>query len=240
MPATQDRNENNNNNAGWTLAVAYENAALQTRNMTIFVGAELTNQDVITLSSITSFATPMTGPVHARMMVSVTEGDARWTGDQMLFGATVATMSPVSGPRNPLTNFFTGQICDDNGLLDTSGTIGDRNHGLGTPVSGARQGWDITSVDVSSMMSNGQTAAYARGTTNLDQYVINSLAIQTDVGAPLFRINTKTVDKPATYVGDTLTYSIELDNTQGTADATNVVFRDTPAGHELHTGDVHS
>jgi len=228
VPATRDRYENNNNNAGWTLAVIYENPAYQARHMTIFVGAELTNQDVSTLSSFSGFATPLTGPVRARMMVSATEGDVRWTGDQMLFGPTVATMAPVSGSRNPLTNFFTGQICDDDGLLDTTGTFGSRNHGTATPVSGARQGWDITSVDVSYAMSNGQTAAYARGTTNLDQYVINSIALQIDVGAPLFRLDTKTVDKPATYVGDTLTYTIELDNTQGTADATNVVFYDTP------------
>ena len=77
-------------------------------------------------------------------------------------------------------------------------------------------------------MLNGMSTAYAKGTTTGDRYIINSVGLQIDVGAPAFPATVTTVDKTSTYIGDTLTYTIKLDNTLGTADATSVVFTDAP------------
>ncbi|MFX5245398.1 hypothetical protein ABTD35_21765, partial [Acinetobacter baumannii] len=65
-----------------------------------------------------------------RALVTAIEGDARRGGDFFLFGPTSAlgTEHRLSGPNNPLNNFFASQINNSNGALDTSGTRGERNH----------------------------------------------------------------------------------------------------------------
>jgi len=224
VPGTEGISENNANAAGWTLAVVYENTSLPARNMTIFVGAELTSSTVSTTSSVSGFCTPQTGPIDARMMVSAIEGDSDLTGDQMQFGPTVAGLTAVSGPNNPLNNFFCSQINGDTGALDTSGTFGTLNHTPGSNGSGRRQGWDITNIDVSARMQNGQSTAYARGTTSGDRYVINSIGLQINVGAPVFPSTVMSVNKAQTFIGDVLTYTVSLNNTAGTADALNLMF----------------
>jgi len=224
VPATVAASENNANAAGWTLAVIYGNASLPARNMTIFVGAELTNSSVSTTSSVSGFCTPGAGTINARMMVSTIEGDSGITGDQMQFGPTTATLAAVSGTNNPLTNFFASQINQDSGALDTAGTFGSRNSTPGSQGSGVRTGWDITNVDVSSRMQGNQNTAYARGTTSSDRYTISTIGLQINVGAPIFPTAVLSVDKTQTYVGDVLTYTALLNNTAGTADALNVTF----------------
>ncbi|NUP98915.1 MAG: DUF11 domain-containing protein [Armatimonadetes bacterium] len=228
VPATQGNSENNNNVAGWSLCVVFSNPTLPPRNMTVFVGAELTNGTLSPTSAVSGFCTPRTGPVNARLLVSAMEGDASITGDTMRFGPTVATLQSISGPRNLANNFFAGQVTDDSGNLDTAGTFGSRNHTAGSPQAGSRQGWDVTNIDVSARMLNGQNSAVARGTSTGDQYTISMLGLQIDVGTPKFPVDTMAVDKPSAVVGDILTYTTQLDNTAGTADAINVVFKNSP------------
>lgn len=228
VPATVAASEDNANAAGWTLAVIYSNASLPARNMTIFVGAELTNSSISTTSSVSGFCTPGAGTISARMMVSAIEGDSGITGDQMQFGPTTATLAAVSGPNNPISNFFASQINQDSGALDGAGTFGTRNSTPGSQGNGVRQSWDITNVDVSGRMQSSQNTAYARGTTSGDRYTISSIGLQINVGAPVFPSAVMTVDKTQTYIGDILTYSATLDNTAGSADALNVVFTSAP------------
>lgn len=219
--------EANNNGAGWTLAVVYSNSSLPPRNLTVFVGAEAGGASP---TGVSGFCTNLSGPVKGRLLVSALEGDAVISGDTMRFGPNVGSMTSLSGPNNPTNNFFGSQINGDTGALNLGGTFGGSNHNAiaGTGVAGARQGYDITNVDISSSLVNSQTAAVAQGTTTQDQYIINALAIQIDVGAPKFPLTVKSANRTVTYVGDVVTYSINLDNTAGTANASNVFFTDTP------------
>lgn len=149
----------------------------------------------------------------------------------MRFGPTAGSLAAVSGPNNPVNNFFCSQVNGDAGTLDTSGTFGTRNHTPGSNGSGCRQGWDITNVDVSARLVNGQTSAVARGTTSNDRYTIACLGLQIDVGSPVFPTPVLSVDKSQTCIGDILTYTARLDNTAGSADAVNVVYTDSlPSG----------
>ncbi len=239
VPGTQSTSENNSNTAGWTLAVMYRNSSLPTRNLTIFYGSQLTNTSSSTPATVSGFCTPTSGTQSGRLMVSALEGDASGSGDQMKFGPSVASLTNLSGPNNSVNNFFSSQLNKDDGTLDTRGTFGSRNHNgfSNTNTLGGRQGWDITNVDVSSTLASGQTQASAQGTTSGDQYVINALGLQINVGAPKFPISVKSVDKPVAIVGDTLTYTIRLDNTAGTANANNVVFKDLiPLGTSFVAG----
>jgi large repetitive protein len=234
VPATQGDAENNANTAGWTLAVVYQNGSMPSRNLSLFVGAEKAGDPAATVSG---FCTPPTGPRSGRLLVSAMEGDRGISGDQMQFGPTAANITALSGPNNNVSNFFASQINNDSGLLDTSGTFGTSNHSLAAAVNGARQGYDITNVDVSAQLTNNQTSAVARGTTTGDQYVINALALQINVGAPIFPVSTKTANLAVAKVGDVITYTVGLDNRTGTADATNTLFKDAlPAGLSFVAG----
>jgi uncharacterized repeat protein (TIGR01451 family) len=229
VPGTQDSAETNANACGWTLCVIYRNPSLPARNLTLFLGCELTDTNQQPISSVTGFCTPSTGAVNGRLLACTIEGDANITGDGMKFGATTPPANTLSSTMNPANNFFNSRICyydpDTNTLtVDTAGTYGTLNHSPGAPVSGGRQGWDITNVDVSSYLSNSQSTAYAQGTTTQDRYTITAMGLQINVGAPVFSNPTLVVNKTTTYVGDTLTYTATLSNATGTADATNVVF----------------
>ena len=219
--------------AGWTLAVAYADPSQVARNLTIFVGAEQAGAAAATVSG---FCTPITGPVNGRLLVSGIEGDSGVVGDTMLFGttSTLGAGNRLSGSNNLIGNFFASQVNGNNGTLNTTGTFGTVNNPLGGNLSGARQGYDITNVDVTSQLVNSQSTAFAQGTTTGDNYAINSLALQINVTSPVFPTSVKTVNKTTTFVGDTLHYSINLDNTAGNGTANGVTLFDTiPAGMVL-------
>ncbi|WP_460151466.1 beta strand repeat-containing protein, partial [Priestia megaterium] len=226
VPGTQSTTENNANAAGWTLAVVYADPLQKSRNLSIFVGAELTSSATgSSTAAVSGFGTPITGTVNGRLLVSAIEGDSAIVGDQLQFGPTTASLQPVSGPNNPINNFFASQINNDSGTLDTSGQFGSLNSTPGGSLSGARQGWDITNIDVSARLSNNQTSAVVRGTTNGDTYVISALALQVDINAPVLNVS-KSANVTSARTGDIITYTVQVSNT-GTA-AANVLIATDP------------
>src|SRR4051812_19854868 len=232
VPATQGTTDNNSPAAGWTLAVVYEDFTQPTRFLTLMLGLEAAGGAT---ASASGFCAPSRGRVAGRLAVTAMEGDAGMTGDQMLFGdsAPLTKGDQTQGPRNPKNNFFAGQIVRDDGSLATGGTFGDRNHTPGKPVAGARQGWDITNVDVSQQLKRNDITAFAQGrTSGGDVFWITALGFQIDVAAPFFlSAAAASVDKTTAVVGDVLTYTILVDNSAGTVDASNVFFFDnSPAG----------
>ncbi|MBP2000346.1 putative repeat protein (TIGR01451 family) [Paenibacillus shirakamiensis] len=221
------------NHAGWTLGVVYANASLPLRNMSLRVTADViqATSGPVTMA-ISGFATPFQGPLSGRALFSAQEGDANKTGDQALFGPTLATIVPLSGPNNFATNFFASQINGDNGVLNTSGTFGTRNQINGTPgtnISGGRQGWDITNVDISSTLINTQTQGFLRLTTNGDGYLIDSVGLQININTPVLNA-VKSGSQNDAIVGDTITYTVQVSNSS-MSDATNaILFDNIPEG----------
>lgn len=222
-----DSRTSETNHAGWTLAVVYENQALTLRNLTLWCGGAVVSPSTgDTDITISDFATPDQLPITGKLYVSAQEGDAVIDGDQLLFGETLATLQPVSGPNNPSGNFFVSQINNENGTLDTTGTFGNRNANAaaGTNTSACRQGWDITAVDVSSQLTSGMTTAAIRFTTDGDLYVPNALALLIDSkGADL--AVTKSADKTFAAVGEPIEYTLNVVN-NGSISAETVVIND--------------
>ncbi|PFC90107.1 cell surface protein [Bacillus anthracis] len=228
------------NSAGWTLIVAYQNGTLPARNLTIYVAgnrvsAETGSADV----SVSGFLTPSGGPVSGRLFLSSTEGDADLTGDQALFGPNFSSLNALSGPNNAINNFFGSQVNNAAGNLDTTGTFGTRNQSAstGTNISGGRQGWDITSIDISPYLTNSQVSAAIRLTTNGDAYMLNTVGLQININSPNIQA-TKSVNKSVAAIGDVLTYTVTIPNT-GLLPANNVIFIDNlPTGTSFIPGTV--
>lgn len=229
------------NHAGWTLGVIYQNPSLPFRNMSIRAGAVLVQSTSGPVNTtITGFATPVTGALGGRALFSAQEGDANRTGDQALFGPTSSTFAALSGPNNFANNFFASQINNDAGQLNTTGTFGTRNQTNGAPgsnISGGRQGWDITNVDVSARLVNNQSSAVLSLTTSGDAYVVNANAIQVNINAPQINV-TKSANVSGVVNGDPITYTVTVSNT-GTAGAASIVLSDVlPASATLVPGSV--
>ncbi|HDR7795235.1 TPA: DUF11 domain-containing protein [Bacillus luti] len=228
------------NSAGWTLIVAYQNGTLPARNLTIYVAgnrvsAETGSADV----SVSGFLTPAGGPVSGRLFLSSTEGDADLTGDQALFGPNFSSLNALSGPNNAVNNFFGSQINNATGNLDTTGTFGTRNQSASTStnISAGRQGWDITSIDISPYLTNSQVSAAIRLTTNGDAYMLNTVGLQININSPNIQA-TKNVNKSVAAIGDILTYTVTVPNT-GLLPANNVTFTDIlPNGTSFIPGSV--
>nr|WP_276539865.1 DUF11 domain-containing protein [Paenibacillus polysaccharolyticus] len=192
------------------------------------------------VTTLTGFATPISGALGGRALFSAQEGDANRTGDQALFGATSATSVALSGPNNLAANFFASQINGDTGALNTTGTFGTRNQINGAPgtnIVGGRQGWDITNVDVSARLINNQSSAVLTLTTSGDAYIVNGNAIQVDINAPRITV-AKSFTATGAVAGDTVTYTATITN-GGSASAASVVLSDTlPAGLTFVPGSI--
>ncbi|MBK4740108.1 DUF7507 domain-containing protein [Bacillus cereus] len=228
------------NSAGWTLIVAYQNGTLPARNLTIYVAGNRVSADTGSADvAVSGFLTPAGGPVSGRLFLSSTEGDADLIGDQALFGPNFSSLNALSGPNNAVNNFFGSQINNAAGNLDTTGTFGTRNQSAstGTNISAGRQGWDITSIDISPYLTNSQVSAAIRLTTNGDAYMLNTVGLQININSPNIQA-TKSVNKSVAAIGDILTYTVTIPNT-GLLPANNAIFIDSlPNGTSFIPGTV--
>lgn len=73
----------------------YQNASLPLRNLSVYAGQEIIDASSPPVdATISGFATPATGAVTGRVLVTAQEGDSNIVGDQLRFGpnanATVA------------------------------------------------------------------------------------------------------------------------------------------------------
>lgn len=224
VPATVQRYKGNNV-GGWTLSVVYKDPTLPLRNMNIHVGTASIEKTGSVSQKISGFSTPELGDVKARLLLTAMEGDSKIPGDQLLFGKDASSLKPISGPNNPIDNFFASQINDDAGNLDTSGTYGNVNVIPGSAGPAVRYNWDITNVDASTAMENSQTEALVQLTSKSDGYIVTGLGVQIDVNSPEIKIN-KEVDKEAAIVGEILTYTLLIENS-GMTEAQKTILKDT-------------
>lgn len=231
VPATQTTDTNSLNAAGWTLVVAYRDEGAAVRNLSIFVGGSFVDENTTQDYSISGFCAPPAGEVTGSVVVSTIEGDASFVGDLLQIAPTVAgPFVNLSGPNNPANNFFCSQINDSDGMLDTRGTFGMVNHNAATGMNtkGGRQGWDVTTVNVSSaqnQLKNGQTSAVIRTSTTDDSFMPVLAAFSIDVNAPDFKGAASTALTAPMEVtdGETFPVTAALSNT-GEVPAKNVLF----------------
>lgn len=207
------------NIAGWSIAVAYQNDKDSVKNLTIFTGSQQSNAAPVTISG---FGTPPNGAVKGSVWINAMEGDGGLTGDQMKFGENINTLQPLKTNNNLENNFFSSQINNSQGNIDSTGSFGTFNSKNSSSDPLSRQSWDITTVNISDKLKNNQRTASLQGTSNNDNYVINLVAMGIEIYAPRI-IPVITVDKPVTKTGEKLRYTVTTTNT-GTNKADNMIL----------------
>lgn len=239
VPATQDSLIDEVNAAGWSLIVVYRDSSEPIRNLTVFVGGEFVDENTVVDYEVSGFCTPPSGAFDGYVTLSAVEGDADRGGDSLTIAEDAGgPFVPLVGPNNPETNFFCSQINDYNGDLDTSGTFGDDNHdAFGVEnVVGGRQGWDVTTVQLSSEdghLVTGQTSAILRAETVGDSFLPSAAGLAIEVNAPDFTNVSADVMPGLLAIDDTATAAVSMQNV-GLVDATGLVFTaELPAGLEL-------
>jgi hypothetical protein len=230
VPATQGEATNALSGAGWSMVVAYRHDSLPIRNLSVFVGGSFVDEDSSQDYTVSGFCAPPFGAVEGNAVVSALEGDANLTGDDLAIGVTAASdFVSLSGPNNPPDNFFCSQVNGADGLVDTDGSFGTVNHDAvaGVNVSGARQGWDLTTVALSSTvghLANDQTSAVLRTTTSGDSYVPVLVGLELDVKSPDFSDSITEASEDVVEVGDSFSVVTTLRNS-GEARATDLALR---------------
>lgn len=189
VPATQHESVDSLNAAGWALLVAYRDATEPLRSLSIVVDGTLVHELASSSITILGLATPESGPVEGRLIAAALEGDADATGDQIEIGPAGGALVALSGPNNPMTNFFASQINGADGLVDTNGSFGTVNHDAisGINTGGGRQGFDTTGIALSSSsghLDNAQTAASLQVSTSGDAFVSLAYGLAVDRAAP--------------------------------------------------------
>jgi len=256
IPASLSPTDYNDNCCGWVLAVAYSNPNMLTSELLIYTACEKVYSGAPTVTTaITGFRTPSSGTINARLFCSALEGDAAIHGDQFKVGPSTGSLSSISGSNNPLNNFFASQIntslsftTDANGKLIQSGSgLLDQRGSFGTYNSDAfadpaeanipanRQGWDITSIDVSSLFTHDQEEAYTQISTTQDQIIVTSLGLQFQDESPIIQAVKEASPTTVTDIGDDITFTNTFTN-NGAANATDLIFIDQlPSGLEYNS-----
>jgi len=248
---TQFMDQNYVTGCGWALYVVYAHPDLPMRNINLWViGQEVRDDDNAVCPceaeiEVSGFCTPSEeGAALGRMVVTALEGDARFTDDQLLIADPFAPgeFYPLSGPNNAYDNFFASQINGEDGLLDTRGTFGTRNHELTIAndftsqvelVVGARQGWDIATIPLNDseqnpfVLENGQSSTTLIATTGGvdtegDDYIISAIGLALDFASPDLAGIHETSHE-VTWIGDELTFTVMLVN-EGSGAADDVAF----------------
>lgn len=245
VPATESTALNSLNAAGWALAVVYDSASDPMRYVSLILdGSFVDENSSSTVSAPGVFTTPASGAAHGSLFLAALEGDANRGGDQALIGADTSDLTALSGPNNPVDNFFASQINKGDESLDTRGTFGDRNHAARTSgtaatanVVGARQGWDVTTIrlsDSDGTLENAQDSLVLRLTDVGDAYVPVLAGVAVDVPGPDLSVTTRWPDGVVWNTGEEVLFSIDIENLDPTTDASAVLLDlGLPDGFEI-------
>ncbi len=234
---------------GWSLVVAYENAADPLRYLDVWDGFQLLRfPDNLATLTLGGIRTPATTAPAATLGVVVGDGDVQISGDQLLVGSGTAdlTLLPLPGPTGVTTdNAFASRI--DRVAADGTGT----NVTTRDPNPVDNYGYDARTIDVTGKIPAAATQAVLRINGSGDALHPQAAWLAVDALEPDLQITKAnspagtTDDNPPGNVepGDTVTYSFAVanrhaDGSTGDLDtATGVTVTDRlPAGTTYRSG----
>ena len=218
---------------GWALVVAYGDPAGPSRNLSVFDGMQAVGSTSVTIP-LSGFQTPLSGPVTSTVGLVAYEGDLGTTGDSAQIQGGVGGIHRAVECRQPgppatsasNSNVFNSTISNA-GALVTSRTPSFQNN----------LGYDADLFRTTNVLGNAQTSTQVRLSTSGDAYQPGVVTLATDLYAPKITA-TKTVNPPTATLGDTLTYTVAVQNT-GQDGAAGTTFTDPlPAGSAFVPGSI--
>lgn len=240
--------------AGWALTVIYRNNAFPPKRIVYALGLEGATATNPIQATFTGFKTENDeSSLRGEMITIFANGNVLDGNDTLKIGPSFANLTtignpvgvpsinPGTAPNNPWNSFASGQIniantlSPNKGLIDISGTLGSINHNAFIPaqILGARNKWDITSVDISNTLIANQTQLAGQYTMNNPTGAIELVALGAQVNsmAPdiVATLSSYDVDGDDEYninVGERVIYIVQIKNT-GKSVANNVILSTT-------------
>ena len=188
--------------AGWSLTVIYRHNSFKPKRIVYGLGLEATTSTKPIQATFTGFKTEANQNYLKGEFVAVfSNGNPHDGIDTIKIGKSFAQLTVIGNPaisstkdivpNNPWHSFSSGQvnIADtlhpNKGLLDITGTKGDLNHNAFAPskILGARNKWDITSVDISHTLTANQTQLAAQYSISNTTSTINLVSFGTQINS---------------------------------------------------------
>ena len=220
---------------GWTIVIAYTNATLPIRNLTVYDGNAAVksgsgNVDV----AISGFLTPPTGPVSCELGAVAYDGD-RNSADAFYFkqasSPTFYNLTP-----NATSN------ADDmwNSTISYKGVVTTTRN----PAHQNTLGYDADIIDVpnagNAQLGNNQTSATARFSSPNENYIVQVLSTSISQFNPSVKfVKTSTDINGGSLVGgDVLRYKLNYKNVGADAGINTIITDNIPAGSTYKTGTI--
>ena len=219
-------NLNSNGNtvfAGWWMVVFYNLDSDSARNLALFDGLDaIQNQGNDGLATLSGFYVPQNGFTATLGVVGFAGSNVPGaaSANSLKFGNTF-----LSDELNPSNNFFNATHSLRGSPVST---LGDLPRLTGTP--GSMSGVDIDVVDVTNLVTPGQSSAVIQATaTNQNSFLLAGLITSISTLQPDFAGSVKSVrdiNGGALVAGDVLEYSIVVTN-RGNDGSVNTVLTDS-------------
>ncbi|MGL4851005.1 MAG: hypothetical protein ACRC28_19125 [Clostridium sp.] len=235
IPSTLSPTANKTQFAGWGLYVVYASPKSRVQAVNLYTGTNITNDGPYGVT--VNYPGP---PAEIDLLAMGFGGDVTLQ-DGFVDRNTAFLVTPtkyITGPNNLYNNFYQSQINYPNGNLNTFGPHGTENHiALSTvPVSGARQGTDISTVSLKNYLNRAVTGLAMDITGSVDNLVVVGSGYASNLAQPIVNIQ-KNADKTVVTVGDEIIYTSVITNS--ISDCNNAVFTDTlPIELQFITGSV--
>jgi conserved repeat domain len=224
-------NMNNSNLfAGWWMVVLYRLDSMPINHITIYDGHDGISSVSSQNMTVSGFVIPSSFS-NAKLAVVAMEGDDSGLGDSLSFNGT-----PLSDAQNPSDNFFNGTRSFMGTAVSVAGDLPQLTGG-----AASLSGIDLDVVDVTGLLSPGQTSASITASTFADVYFLSTLVTSFPTAQPEVSLNTKTVtdlNGGALSPGDTLEYTITITNSGSDAAINTSLVDPLPVGITYQPGSL--
>lgn len=213
----------------WWMVVLYQVPGSPLRTLTVNEGLDLIAPAAPSLANVTGLAVP--SGASGRLGVIAFDGDNQNTGDQLFFSNAL-----LSDAQNPANNFFNGTRSS---LGAPVSIAGDLPRLTGGPQS--MSGIDLDQVDVSALLSAGQSSATILASTTGDVFLLGGLVTSISAAKPDLSTSTKAaldINGGATFPGEVVEYTITVTNSGEDASAGTVLTDQLPLGVTYLPGSI--
>lgn len=222
---------------GWTIVVAYANATLQPRNLTVFDGSVVINLgDPAVDVPISGFLTPPSGPVSCELGAVVYDGD-RSSTDSFAFkqngAAGFYNLATILIPLNGTNDAWNSKISYKGSVVTTRNPAFNNTLGYDAPI------FDLPNTS-NLQLGNNKTSATVRFASPSENYFVHVLSTSISQYNPTFSF-----DKTATDInggsllpGDSLRYQINFNNVGNDSSTNSIITDNIPSGTTFIPGSI--